>query len=156
MPFRARTYIGSSVTSTPSSSTRPDSGAVSPTTMENVVVLPAPFGPSRPMTSPDAISRLTPRTTVRPPEDFVTPRVHSVDIQRDPVPDPGGRAGAAVAPGAPDTPVSRGVEGPVIPHAIDFVWVLATPLPLAVIVSIALWKVSVVPFVSLQSGAVSS
>ena len=31
MPFRARMYIGSSVTSAPSSSTRPESGAVSPT-----------------------------------------------------------------------------------------------------------------------------
>ena len=48
MPLRARTYIGSSVTSVPSSSTRPESGGVSPTTIENVVVLPAPFGPSRP------------------------------------------------------------------------------------------------------------
>ena len=67
MPLRARTYIGSSVTSVPSSSTRPESGAVRPTTIENVVVLPAPFGPSRPTTSPEAISRLTPRTTVRPP-----------------------------------------------------------------------------------------
>ena len=55
MPLRARTYIGSSVTSVPSSSTRPESGAVRPTTIENVVVLPAPFGPSRPTTSPDAI-----------------------------------------------------------------------------------------------------
>jgi hypothetical protein len=33
MPFRARTYIGSSVMSAPSSSTRPESGAVSPTAM---------------------------------------------------------------------------------------------------------------------------
>ncbi len=33
MPFRARMYMGSSVTSAPSSSTRPESGAVSPTVM---------------------------------------------------------------------------------------------------------------------------
>ena len=33
MPFRARMYIGSSVTSAPSSSTRPESGAVKPTVM---------------------------------------------------------------------------------------------------------------------------
>ena len=50
--------------------------------MENVVVLPAPFGPSRPTTSPEAISRLTLRTTVRPPKDFVSSRVRSVAIQR--------------------------------------------------------------------------
>jgi hypothetical protein len=42
------------------------SGAVKPTTIENVVVLPAPLGPSSPTTSPDEISRLTPLTTVRP------------------------------------------------------------------------------------------
>ena len=67
MPCRARMYIGSEVTSLPSSSTRPESGEVSPTTIEKVVVLPAPFGPSSPTTSPEAMSRLTPRTTVRPP-----------------------------------------------------------------------------------------
>ena len=33
MPLRARTYMGSSVTSVPSSSTRPESGAVRPTVM---------------------------------------------------------------------------------------------------------------------------
>src|SRR3954465_14190237 len=81
MPFRARTYIGLSVTSVPSRRTRPESGAVSPTTIENVVVLPAPFGPSRPTTSPDAISRLTPLTTVRPLYDLVRSRVRSVAIQ---------------------------------------------------------------------------
>ena len=59
-----------------------ESGAVSPTTIENVVVLPAPFGPSRPTTSPDAISRLTPCTTVRPPYDLVRSCVRSVAIQR--------------------------------------------------------------------------
>ena len=66
IPLRARTYMGSSVTSAPSSRTRPVSGAVKPTTIENVVVLPAPLGPSSPTTSPDEISRLTPLTTVRP------------------------------------------------------------------------------------------
>ena len=81
MPFRARMYIGSSVTSMPSSSTRPESGAVSPTTIENVVVLPAPLAPSRPITSPDAISTLTPLTTVRPLYDLVRSRVRSVAIQ---------------------------------------------------------------------------
>ncbi len=33
MPLRARTYIASLVTSRPSSSTRPESGAVKPTVM---------------------------------------------------------------------------------------------------------------------------
>src|SRR6478735_2316704 len=81
MPYRARMYIGSAVTSVPSRRTRPESGAVRPTTIENVVVLPAPFGPRRPTTSPDAISISTPLTTVRPPYDLVSPIVFSVAIQ---------------------------------------------------------------------------
>src|SRR5262249_40097895 len=80
IPLRARMYIGSSVTSLPSSSTRPESGAVSPTTIENVVVLPAPLAPSSPTTSPESISTLTPRTTVRPLYDLVRSRVRSVAI----------------------------------------------------------------------------
>src|ERR1041385_1719288 len=83
MPFRARRYIGSSVTSCPFNSTRPESGAVRPTVMWNVVVLPAPFGPSKPTTSPDETSRLTPRTTVRPPYYLVSWCVRSVAIRRD-------------------------------------------------------------------------
>ena len=82
--------MGSSVTSTPSSSTRPESGAVSPTTIENVVVLPAPLAPSRPITSPEAISMLTPLTTVLPLYDLVRSVVASVDIQCDPGLEPQG------------------------------------------------------------------
>src|SRR5262245_44567397 len=48
--------------------------------MPNVVVLPAPFGPSRPTTSPDATSRFTSRTTVRPLYDLVRPSARSVAI----------------------------------------------------------------------------
>ncbi len=81
MPFLARMYIGSSVMSASFSRTRPESGAVSPTTIENVVVFPAPFGPSRPTTSPEAISSWTPFTTVRPLYDLVRSRVRSVAIQ---------------------------------------------------------------------------
>src|SRR6185295_4612701 len=96
-------YIGSSVTSTPSSRTRPESGAVSPTTIENVVVLPAPLAPSKPMTSPEAISTLTPLTTVRPLYDLVRSRVRSVAIQRDPS---GGQVGSLL------------VRWPVVPLAV--------------------------------------
>src|SRR5579871_6270119 len=80
MPFRARIYIGSSVTSLPSSRTRPESGAVRPTTIENVVVLPAPLAPSSPITSPDATSTFTPLTTVRPLYDLIRSRVRNVAI----------------------------------------------------------------------------
>src|SRR3954467_5729301 len=81
-------YIGSLVTSWPSRSTRPEAGAVRPTTIEKVVVLPAPLAPSRPITSPESISTLTPRTTVLPLYDLVRSRVRSVAIQCDPGPVP--------------------------------------------------------------------
>ena len=48
--------------------------------MPNVVVLPAPFGPSSPTISPEATSTSTSRTTVRPPYDLVRPSVRSVAI----------------------------------------------------------------------------
>src|SRR5436190_22717653 len=123
MPLRARTYIGASVTSTPSSRTRPESGAVSPTTIEKVVVLPAPLAPSSPITSPDAISTLTPLTTVRPLYDLVRSRVRNVDIQKDP---------------------SAGHEG-----SVRVVWPFVL-FPLAV-VALNVWSnTSVVPSVILQ------
>src|SRR3954463_15559492 len=81
--------MGSSVTSMPSRSTRPESGGVSPTTIENVVVLPAPLGPSSPTTSPEAIWRFTPLTTVRPLNDLVRPVELSVAIRYC---DPAGQA----------------------------------------------------------------
>src|SRR4029450_4099332 len=81
MPRRARTYIGSPVMSVPSRSTLPESGDARPTTIENVVVLPAPFGPRRPTTSPEEISRLTPRTPVRPLYDLVRSSVRRIGIQ---------------------------------------------------------------------------
>src|SRR5450830_80251 len=115
--------MGSSVTSSPSSSTRPESGAVRPTTIENVVVLPAPFAPRRPTTSPDATSTLTPLTTVRPLYDFVRSLVRSVAIQNDPS---GGQTGT-----------------------VFVVW-LAVPFPLAIVVLPARWNVSVAPSVMRQ------
>src|SRR3954465_3919052 len=128
MPFRARTYIGLSVTSVPSRRTRPESGGVSPTTIENVVVLPAPFGPSRPTTSPDAIWRFTPLTTVRPPKDFVRPVELSVPIRYcDPV-----------------------------GQAIGFCTERMTPLPDVDTVPTARWNVRTAPTDFLQSGGVVS
>src|SRR5262245_47521534 len=122
-------YIGSSVTSWPSSSTRPESGAVRPTTIENVVVLPAPFAPSSPTTSPDSISTLTPRTTVRPLYDLVRSRVSSTDIQCDPGP---------------------------VPHATASLFCPNVPLPLALPVLASLRNDTVGALVSLQFGGVSS
>jgi hypothetical protein len=53
--------------SEPPRRTRPPSGRTRPTTIEKIVVLPAPFGPRRPTISPAATSTDTSRTTVRPP-----------------------------------------------------------------------------------------
>src|SRR5688500_13015235 len=54
---------------------------MSPTTMPNVVVFPAPFGPSRPTISPDATLTSTSRTTVRPLYDLVRPSVRRVAMR---------------------------------------------------------------------------
>src|SRR5574338_1147951 len=51
----------------PSTSTSPPSRARTPQIMEMVVVLPAPFGPSRPYVSPGAIWKPTPSTAARSP-----------------------------------------------------------------------------------------
>ena len=70
MPTRSRQRSSASAGSAPS--TRHLSGVALPVALEDldVVVLPAPFGPSRPNTSPSAISKLTPRTASRPSYDF--------------------------------------------------------------------------------------
>src|SRR5688500_7543376 len=46
----------------------PESAAVSPRQQRNVVVLPAPFGPSRPKHSPAPTAKLMPLTTSRWPK----------------------------------------------------------------------------------------
>ncbi len=57
-----RTQRASSTTSWPSTRAEPEVGISSVISILIVVVLPAPFGPSRPKSSPSAISKLTPRT----------------------------------------------------------------------------------------------
>ena len=51
----------------------PSSGRVKPQTTLNSVVLPAPFGPMTPSTSPCSTWRLTALSAVRPPKRTVTP-----------------------------------------------------------------------------------
>ena len=67
MPSRARWYIGMRVTSRPSNQTSPSSGVIIPMVERKLVVLPAPFGPSRPTISAASTSKLTPSTTLRRP-----------------------------------------------------------------------------------------
>jgi hypothetical protein len=54
----------------------PASGMTSPASIRSVVVLPAPFGPRNPVTSPGAAVKLSPSTTVTWPNRFVTPGDH--------------------------------------------------------------------------------
>src|SRR5690606_23611084 len=58
----------------PSTSTAPASGSISPSRISIVVVLPAPFGPSRPNRSPVCTSRSRPATATPSPYRLRSPR----------------------------------------------------------------------------------
>ena len=66
--------VGSVQTSTPARITRPSSGVSRPVTIDRVVVLPAPFGPTRPKNDPTGTSRSMWSTAGLPPNDLVRPR----------------------------------------------------------------------------------
>src|SRR6266516_1262043 len=68
---------GSRHTSTPSTTTVPASGRSSPVTMLRVVVLPAPFGPTRPKKQPCGTSRLSQSTAILGPYALRRPRRES-------------------------------------------------------------------------------
>src|SRR5579862_6246937 len=59
----------------PSISVVPRSGRNTVQISRNIVVLPAPFGPMRPVISPSAATKLTSSTTSRSPNDFASPRI---------------------------------------------------------------------------------
>ena len=69
---RARPCGETSVTSVPSSTTRPLVGVTKPEMMSSTVVLPAPLGPMRPTISPCRTRRSTPFTARTPPNDTLT------------------------------------------------------------------------------------
>ena len=58
----------------PTKSMVPSSGVTTPRSMNSVVVLPAPFGPSKATRSPVWTSRLTPATAISPRNRFTKPR----------------------------------------------------------------------------------
>src|SRR5918993_676310 len=58
----------------PSTVAEPDVGRTRPSTMRNVVLLPAPFGPRKPVTCPGRTSKLRSCTAVTAPKRFVSPR----------------------------------------------------------------------------------
>ena len=72
-PSTRRTALESLRTEWPSTSTSPASGASKHEIMEMVVVLPAPFGPSRPKIEPRTIENDTPSTAVMSPNRFTSP-----------------------------------------------------------------------------------
>ncbi len=60
--IRRFTSCGASDTETPSTAIRPELGRTSVLMQPSVVLLPAPFGPSRPKNSPRSTLNDTPRT----------------------------------------------------------------------------------------------
>jgi len=71
VPIERLTRRGSLVTSYPATDALPDVGFRSVVSMRIVVVLPAPFGPSRPKTSPLPTEKLMDWTAPRVPKNFV-------------------------------------------------------------------------------------
>ncbi len=69
--------------------------------MDNVVVLPAPFGPTRPKKLPGGTARFTPATAVLAPNRLHRPRAHTA-----------GATGPADTTGTADTPNAPGTTGP--------------------------------------------
>src|SRR5215467_1412040 len=69
-PSLVRTCTGSPVIAFPASSTWPAVARVCPVTTSNSVVLPAPFGPAMPSTSPGPTSNETSATARRPPKSL--------------------------------------------------------------------------------------
>src|SRR5829696_4605038 len=78
MPTLDRTSSGRSVTSSPSTQARPSVGSIKAVRTRTVVVLPAPFGPRRPSTSPRATSRSTPRIAQSVPKRRPRPVARSI------------------------------------------------------------------------------
>src|ERR1700684_1279112 len=62
----------------------PDVGRTRPSSIRIVVVLPAPFGPTKPQTDPEGMASARPSTTVRSPKRFVSPAVETARCPRGP------------------------------------------------------------------------
>src|SRR6476660_3344795 len=74
-PSRRLAATGSDHTSRPRTNACPASGRSRPVTIERVVVLPAPLGPTRPKNDPRGTSRSTPLTATRSPNRLPSPRM---------------------------------------------------------------------------------
>src|SRR5882672_3864398 len=76
-PRRARLWGLRRVMSEPSIATVPDVGGSSPVTTLNSVVLPAPFGPIKPVTRPSSAESEASSSAMLPPKRTLTPRTSS-------------------------------------------------------------------------------
>src|SRR5256885_7867316 len=91
-PIRCLTCIGSRRTSNPATDASPSVMSVKPVSNLIIVVLPAPFGPRRPKTVPEATFRVTWSTAVSFPYTFVrfsvtialSVMVHPVSLRKNP------------------------------------------------------------------------
>src|SRR5438445_444779 len=72
-PIRPFTWSGSSRTSMPATRARPSSASRSPSRISTVVVLPAPFGPSKPKISRSLTRNEMPSTATRLPYRLRSP-----------------------------------------------------------------------------------
>src|SRR5581483_8046422 len=75
---RRLTAVGSASRSCPATDAVPESGRIRVARIFTSVVFPAPFGPSSASTEPVSISRSTPSSTSRLPNDFVIPSAEIV------------------------------------------------------------------------------
>src|SRR5262249_18161001 len=80
-PISARTAAGSPTTSWPRTSARPASGASSVARMRTSVVLPAPFGPSRPNTIPAGTSSPASSSATVAPKRLTTPSTRTAGTE---------------------------------------------------------------------------
>src|SRR5512139_1181618 len=99
MPRAAMTWLGSPSMRRPSSVMDPAVGGMSPETRLRSVVLPAPFGPMSPCTSPASTRREAPSTAASPPKVRRTPSSSSstgLPPRPQPGPDPGRQRGDAL------------------------------------------------------------
>src|SRR4051812_27273555 len=104
---------GSSATSWPRISARPESGRTSVERIRIRVVLPAPFGPSSPKTAPSGTSRSTPPNACVSPKRLATPSTRIAGPPRPSSGDSNRCAGDTMAPAICDggvalVTVSRG------------------------------------------------
>src|SRR5512136_1627756 len=93
------TWLGRPSMRSPSSTMAPEWGGMSPEMRLRSVVLPAPFGPMRPCTSPTPTSSEAPSTAARPPKVRRTPcRLSSMGLPARPQPGahPPGQGGDAL------------------------------------------------------------